>query len=292
MSGALPLDVAWLAAHPLPGFGGVADKSARGQALIIGGGASSPAAPLLTAEAALRSGCGRVRIGVAAHMVPHLAVSLPEAGYVPLPVSASGAIDCAAGGLIAENADRADAVAIGPGMSERAAAADLVEALLAGAPETTLLLDAAACACANTLAERLTAHAAPLILTPHPGEMAELIDRDPEDVLQDCAGSAIDAARRFDAIVALRSAETWIASPEGRLLQYPGGGVGLATGGSGDVGIGIILGLLARGGDPFAAVAWAIWIHGEAGRRLGAPGYLAREILPLIQDLIRRPLAG
>lgn len=153
MSGPDILDVAWLAAHPLPGFGGIADKSERGQALIVGGGPNSPAAPILTAEAAFRTGCGRVRIGVSADMVPHLAVRLPEAGYVPLPVSASGAIDRSAGDLVAENARRADAVAVGPGMSERAAAADLVEVLLAGAPETTLLLDAAACACANSLAE-------------------------------------------------------------------------------------------------------------------------------------------
>lgn len=292
MSDAIDLDVAWLAAHPLPDFDGVTDKSERGQALIIGGDPSSPAAPLLTAEAAFRAGCGRVRIGVAAQMVPHLAVCLPEAGYVPLPVSPSGTIDRSAGDLIADNARRADAVAIGPGMSERAGAADLVEALLAGAPQTPLLLDAAACACADPLGERLAAHSAPLILTPHPGEMAELIARHPEDVMRDCPGNAIDAARRFEAIVALRSTETWVAAPDGRLLHYPGGGVGLATGGSGDVGIGIILGLLARGGDPFAAVAWGTWIHGEAGRRLGGPGYLAREILPLIRDLIRRPLAG
>ena len=286
------LDVAWLAAHPLPGFDHAIDKSSRGQALIVGGGPHAPAAPMLTAEAALRAGCGRARLGIAAGMVPHCAVMLPEAGYVPLPVNASGELDPSSASLLAESARRADAVAIGPGMSDRASAAIVVEALLRDAPDTAFLLDAAACACADPLGEQLGAHPAALVLTPHPGEMAALMGRHAEDILQDCAGSTIDAARRFDAVVALRSTETWIAAPDGRLLHYPGGGIGLATGGSGDVGVGIMLGLLARGADPFVAACWGVWVHGEAGRRLGAPGFLAREILPLIQDLTRRPLAG
>ena len=292
MSDADILDVAWLAAHPLPGFDHATEKSSRGQALIVGGGPHSPAAPMLTAEAALRAGCGRARLGIAAGMVPHCAVTLPEAGYVALPVNASGDLNPSAASLLAESARRADAVAIGPGMSDRANAAILVKALLHAAPDTAFLLDAAACACADPLGEQLAAHRAALILTPHPGEMAALMGRHVEDVLQDRAGSAIDAARRFDAVVALRSSETWIAAPDGRLLQYPGGGIGLATGGSGDVGVGIILGLLARGADPFVAACWGVWVHGEAGGRLGAPGFLAREILPLIRDLTRRPLAG
>jgi ADP-dependent NAD(P)H-hydrate dehydratase len=286
------LDIAWLTAHPLPAFDGVTDKSRRGQALIVGGGPSAPAAPMLTAEAALRAGCGRARIGVAAAMVPHIAAHLPEAGYVALPLSASDVLDQGAADVLAESAMRADAVAIGPGMSDRAATAPLVEALIALAPDSTFLLDAAACACAGPLHAHLAAHRAALILTPHPGEMAELTDQPIEDILADPAATTLAAAKRFDAVVALRSVETWIAAPDGRLLLYRGGCVGLATGGSGDVGVGIVLGLLARGADPFVAAAWGTWVHGEAGRRLGDPGFLARDLLPLVRDLIRRPSAG
>jgi ADP-dependent NAD(P)H-hydrate dehydratase len=83
-----------------------------------------------------------------------------------------------------------------------------------------------------------------------------------------------------------------IAAPDGTCLIYPGGGVGLATGGSGDVLAGIIGGLLARGASPLVATGWGVWLHGEAGRRvgerLGSIGFLARELLPEIPGLMDR----
>ena len=94
-------------------------------------------------------------------------------------------------------------------------------------------------------------------------------------------------------MVALKAGETVIATPDGALLLYPGGGVGLATGGSGDVLAGIIGGLLARGAAPLVATAWGVWLHGEAGRRLGERlgpiGFLARELLAEIPGLMHRP---
>jgi NAD(P)H-hydrate repair Nnr-like enzyme with NAD(P)H-hydrate dehydratase domain len=73
-------------------------------------------------------------------------------------------------------------------------------------------------------------------------------------------------------------------------LTYPGGGPGLATGGSGDVLAGIIGGLLARGAKPHVAAAWGVWLHGEAGRlladRVGHVGFLARELPPLVPGLM------
>ncbi|RYD89102.1 MAG: NAD(P)H-hydrate dehydratase, partial [Sphingomonadales bacterium] len=118
-----------------------------------------------------------------------------------------------------------------------------------------------------------------LVLTPHPGEMAVLMDCDEEDA---SAALAEAAARRFDAVVVLKTPETWIATPGAETLHYPGGGPGLATGGSGDVLAGIIAGLLARGAAPRVAAGWGVWLHGEAGKRLaqriGPLGFLGREL--------------
>jgi len=289
MSEARALDERWLASHPLPGFADAVDKSSRGQALVVGGGPHAPAAPRLTAEAALRAGCGRVRVGVAATMVPHLAAYLPEAGFVALPADAAGAIGPDAAETLAESVARADAMAIGPGMNDREAASALTARLLAIGGAPALLLDCAACAGAGPLRASIAARGGRVVLTPHPGEMAQLTDRDPVEIESDPAAAARAAARTFNAVVALRSAETWIAAPDGRLLHYPGGGIGLATGGSGDVGVGIILGLLARGAEPLVAAAWGTWAHGEAGRALGAPGFLAGDMLPLIRDLLQPP---
>jgi NAD(P)H-hydrate repair Nnr-like enzyme with NAD(P)H-hydrate dehydratase domain len=80
----------------------------------------------------------------------------------------------------------------------------------------------------------------------------------------------------------MKGAETWVVNPDGACWHYGGGGVGLATSGSGDVLAGILAGLLARGADVTTAAVWGVFAHGEAGRRLagriGPMGFLAREI--------------
>jgi NAD(P)H-hydrate repair Nnr-like enzyme with NAD(P)H-hydrate dehydratase domain len=103
---------------------------------------------------------------------------------------------------------------------------------------------------------------------------------------------ALQAASKFGVVIALKGSETVIASPDGTLLRYSGGGVGLATGGSGDVLAGIIAGLLSRGASPLDAAAWGVWLHGEAGTivadRIGPIGFLARDLLAEIPGLMRR----
>ena len=73
-----------------------------------------------------------------------------------------------------------------------------------------------------------------------------------------------------------------MVDPEERAWLFQGGGVGLATSGSGDVLAGLITGLLARGADPTSAALWGVYLHGEAGRSLGLKfggiGYLARDL--------------
>ena len=80
----------------------------------------------------------------------------------------------------------------------------------------------------------------------------------------------------------MKGAASFIVVPDGRSFTYPGGGVGLATSGSGDVLSGIVGGLCARGTDALTALLWGVWLHGEAGRRLthrvGRLGFLAREL--------------
>jgi NAD(P)H-hydrate repair Nnr-like enzyme with NAD(P)H-hydrate dehydratase domain len=120
--------------------------------------------------------------------------------------------------------------------------------------------------------------------------MAAILGCAPERVARDPASTARYAAARFGATLVLKAGETLVAGPDGTLLHYPGGGVGLATGGSGDVLAGILGGLLARGADPLVAAGWAVWAHGEAGRRLAADmapiGFIASDLLPLVPGLL------
>jgi ADP-dependent NAD(P)H-hydrate dehydratase len=154
------------------------------------------------------------------------------------------------------------------------------------------VLDAAAIGACRNLHEALHARAARLVLTPHLGEMAALTGREASWINDNSEALARETAAEFKAILVLKGPQTIIAGPDGTLLFYEGGGPGLATGGSGDVLAGIMGGLLARGADPMLAAAWAVWVHGQAGRtltaRYGGPGLLARELVDLVPELLHQ----
>jgi hydroxyethylthiazole kinase-like uncharacterized protein yjeF len=281
------LDAAWLAAHPLPDPCQATDKNSRGRLLAAGGSLSVPAALLLTGEAAFRAGAGKVQLATVEPATLGLGLRFPEAAVLPLPVNDDGELAGDAGKAIATMVARCDAIVLGPGMGAKADAATILTGLLQGGAPAPLLLDAAMLEAAGNAHQAVAGYDAPLVLTPHPGEMAALMDCDEDDI---CADLAEAAADRFGATVVLKSPETWIATPGQPTLTYPGGGPGLATGGSGDVLAGIIGGLLARGAKPHVAAAWGVWLHGEAGRlladRVGHVGFLARELPPLVPGLM------
>lgn len=288
------LDARWLANHPLPALEGETDKNSRGRVLVAGGATHVPGAIRLTGEAALRSGAGKLQMATVEAAAIPLGLAVPEAAVIALPVDRRGELCKRAVPLLRAALDRCDAFVLGPGMGDSDAAAVIVETLLDSPREgLSIVLDAAAIACADRLRDMLSCHAGRLVLTPHRGEMAALTGIDADEIARDLEGTASRAAARCGSVVALKGSETIIADPDGTLLHYPGGGVGLATGGSGDVLAGIIGGLLSRGASPIVAAAWGVWLHGEAGRRLandvGRIGFLARELLPHIPALLERP---
>lgn len=288
----VPLDAAWLAAHPLPIHPEGTDKNSRGRVVVVGGSATVPGAIRLTAEAAFRAGAGKVRIATIAEAAIPLGVLMPEAGIVALP-SSDGEIDASAIDVLRHNAEHADCMVLGPGISDRGRAAMLSEALLAGPRhEFAIVLDAASVACAGLHAELIRAHEGRLVMTPHHGEMAACISCEETHVSGNAEHVAVDAAEKFGAIVVLKSAKTLVAAPGEMPLLYQGGGVGLATGGSGDVLAGIIGGLISRGAAPLVAAGWGVWLHGGAGtmlaQRSGPIGFLARELLAEVPGLMAR----
>lgn len=279
----ITLDRAWLAANPLPPCDAATDKNARGRVLIAGGSERVPGALRLTGEAALRAGAGKVQLATVERAALALGVAMPEAALFGLPANEAGELGDAAGGVLAGLLARCDAFVLGPGMGADADAGPILDAVLAAESDgVALLLDAAMLTAVASRACAMSARKGATVLTPHPGEIAKLMDEDPERIAREAAAVAREAAARFGAVVALKGAETHVATPEGTLLHYPGGGPGLATGGSGDVLAGVIGGLLARGVTPPVATAWGVWLHGEAGRRLaeqmGAIGFLGREL--------------
>ncbi|MEN3749113.1 NAD(P)H-hydrate dehydratase [Sphingomonas sp. HF-S3] len=271
------IDSPWLAAHPLPSVAGGKDKDARGRVLAIGGSAEVPGALLLTGDAALRSGAGKVALATISSIATAIGIAFPEAAVIAL-AEHDGEIVSPLPDSMQRRFGQIDALVVGPGMRQTDRTEAIVAALIDQC-EVPILLDAGA----MTAAAALLPGRREVVLTPHPGELARLLDCDKDAIEVDLAAAAHRAADRFGAIVALKSADTVIAAPgDSDCLHYRSGVAGLGTAGSGDVLAGLIGGLLARGAPPREAAAWGVWLHGEAGRRAGnlcAPiGFRAGEI--------------
>ena len=106
---------------------------------------------------------------------------------------------------------------------------------------------------------------APVILTPHPGEMARLCGVTAREIESDRVKYARDFAKKYGCILVLKGANTVVAAPDGEIAFNTTGNPGMSTGGSGDVLAGITVSLLAQGLEPLAASKAAVYLHGEAG---------------------------
>jgi ADP-dependent NAD(P)H-hydrate dehydratase len=283
------VDAALLATMPLPRHGADADKDDRGRVLVIGGSRAVPGALLLSGVAALRAGAGKLQLATVESAAVHIGVAVPEALVMALAETPGGDIAPGGAATVMDSLCRCDAVLIGPGMLDEPAATELtIEMLAADGP--AFVIDAGALCNLKALAGAMARHGGRIVLTPHAGEMARLMDLDVAAIEADPLAVAKHAAAELGAIVALKGGRTAIAAPDGRTWQYSLGQVGLATSGSGDTLAGVIAGLLARGAAPHEAAIWGVYLHGEAGNRLSATrgpvGFLARELLAEIPSIM------
>ena len=279
---------------PLPQPSDVDDKDDRGRVLVVGGSAQTPGASLLAGIAALRAGAGKLQLATARSVAGALGVAVPESLVVGLAETRAGEIAGEAGArTLRERVGSADAVLIGPGMTNSRSAHGMMRGLVRhlGA-DAVLVLDAAAISPLRDDPALLSSLDGRAVITPHAGEMSALLDMKKERVEQNAAALARKAARHFGAVVALKGAESWIATPAGSVFHHAGGSVGLATSGSGDTLAGIIVGLAARGATAERAAVWGAYLHGAAGRilarRIGRIGFLARELLDELPPLLMR----
>jgi ADP-dependent NAD(P)H-hydrate dehydratase len=287
------VDHAWCVANPLPTHKAGTDKNSRGRVLLAGGSALVPGALRLTGEAVLRAGAGKLQMATPGSVAPLLGLHVPEAAVISLPTDGDGEISETAADILRDAIARCDTFALGPGMSPAKGTEKLLKQVL-GEPrrDLSILLDAAAISCSGHLADLTTRHGGRIVMTPHYGEMAKLTGLSADQISRSPQPIAIETARRFNAIIALKADETMIAGPDGAMLQYGSDCVGLATGGSGDVLAGIIAGLMSRGASPIVATGWGVWLHGEAGRSaasdIGPLGFMARDLVSNIPRLMGR----
>lgn len=239
-------------------------KNTFGTALICAGSEFMSGAAVMAAGAALRSGAGLVRVFSENKTLDAIRTSEPCVLLSLRPDETSDLLRKAK-----ELCASSSAVLIGSGIPQEYK--DL-EALICRFLENAdnVVLDAGALMSKpdvwGRIAECLKARKTPAVITPHIGEFARLL-RLPKAEVSD---KAEELARKFakdnNCVVVLKSAKTYIATPDGMLFVNDAPNSGLAKGGSGDILAGLLTGFLAQGMQPYKAACSAVFIHSEAGR--------------------------
>jgi NAD(P)H-hydrate epimerase len=258
-------------------------KYTAGSVLVVGGSRGLTGAPMLAALAAFRADAGYVAVAAPESVLPVLESRLLEAVKHPLPEDSAGRLLPRAADAVLEAAEKADVVAIGPGLGRSDGTIELVRILLERM-ELPVVLDADAL----WELEPFT-RAAPTVLTPHSGELGRLLELDAREVDAHRLDAARRAASRFGSVVLLKGADTIVASPREGALVATYGTPALATAGSGDVLTGIVAAFIAKGVEPRLAAGAAAVAHGIAAELLESQrGAVASDLLPGLQ----RALAG
>ncbi len=277
-----PADIASLFA-PRPA---AANKGKYGHVLVVGGSLGKVGAAAMAGMSALRIGAGLSTVATPKSVLRTVASFHPEIMTEPLEETDAGTISLRAMeyGRMDELIEHKTVLAIGPGISRDPETAELVHNLVSRY-HTPTVIDADGLNAFEGSAEKLGGSSGPVVITPHPGEMARLIGSTPAAVQRDRLNIARSFARDHQVLVVLKGHRTLVAHPDGEVWVNPTGNPGMATGGTGDILTGMIAGLLAQYPEQLLeAVLAAVYVHGLAGD-------VAREIMGeqclVATDLIR-----
>lgn len=242
-------------------------KNNVGHVLVIAGGQGKVGAAGLTAEAVLRAGAGLVTLASPKSCQQALASNIAlEIMTEALEETSQGLISMSALKTVLSLAEKKALIAVGPGLGVSKDSQEFMHKLVADRP-CPLIIDADGL---NSLApwpkDLKGSDEKPIIITPHPGEMARLSQTTTSEV----STSRVELASKFatdnQLIVILKGECSLIAAPNGEVYINPTGNAGMATAGSGDVLTGIIAGMLAQASDQALAAAIAgVYLHGLSG---------------------------
>ncbi len=265
-------------------------KGTYGHTLVVGGSAGMSGAVIMTAAAALRSGSGLVTAAVPESLLPVVDSSLSEVISSPLAENHEGTIAMEALPQIESLLGKVSVCALGPGMSVYSNALALINLILqkSGVP---VLIDADGLNALQGNLDILKNRQVPLILTPHPGEMARLTGRSIAEIQSNRIEIARDFAQKWGITLVLKGNNTVIASSTGEIYINLNGNPGMATAGSGDVLCGIISSLVSQGLKPLIAAVVGVYLHAAAGDRgaeiKGQRGLLAGDIIACLPDILK-----
>ena len=300
--------------HELPRLQPDDHKTSHGAVVILAGSDATTGAAVLSARAAARMGAGYVTLVSTRGVIEVANVRLPE---VLKAEQEGGVLTASALDEAAEVLQRADAVALGPGLGTGSEQSALVDRCLTEI-DKPLVLDADALNALAGRAKSIAQRVRPTVITPHVAEMARLLEIDTSEVLRDRSGVALRAAEELGCTVVLKGRNSLVASPSGGVSvmadgslsspprhrgaatawAVPVGGPELATAGTGDVLTGAVAATMARGAPPHEGVAMTCYVHGVAGaiaaERTGRSGVVAwdvAEALPAAVERLRAPYA-
>jgi NAD(P)H-hydrate epimerase len=257
-------------------------KGTYGHVLVLAGSRGKTGAAIMACRAAMRSGAGLVTLAAPRSLNSIFASALLEVMTEPLRDNSAEEMEPLDDETWRRLLERKNALLFGPGIGVNDSTRSALRWLLRHL-EVPWVIDADGLTNLVQELDRLRNAKTPPILTPHPGEMARLIDKDTAAVNQDRIGTARSFAMQHRCYVVLKGARTVIGTPAGRVFINPTGNPGMASGGMGDVLAGILAALLGQGFSPEDAMKLGVYLHGFVGDRVAAEkgqiGLIASDII-------------
>ena len=270
------------------------NKGDFGRVLVVAGSVGMGGAAVLCATAALRGGAGLVKVAVPHDLLPTVAAGNPCYTTAPLPQDAAGRLVLLALQELMSLSQECSVAAIGPGLGRSGEISTLLADYFVSPPRP-VVLDADGLNAFVDRPERLRGGDVPVIITPHPGEFARLLETDTKAVQADRQALAARFARDHRLIVVLKGQHTLVTDGH-RVYRNTTGNPGLATGGTGDVLTGLIAALVGQRLDPFDAAVLGVYLHGLAGDlardAIGEVSLLATDVLDFLPPALRQYQAG
>ena len=275
-------------------------KGTFGQLIVVAGSPGKSGAALMTGLAALRSGAGLVTLWLPKSLQRAVVGKVPELMTESLPETEKGTADCQGLDVLIEAASGIDAMVIGPGMTTHPSTQQLVRELVRRSPVPAVLDADGINAFAGRRGQMRNDAGRSLIITPHPGEMARLLDRPISSVQKNRPETARLCAEENSCFVILKGFQSVVAAPNGQVFINNTGNPGMATGGSGDILAGMVGRFVAgwnrrfHGADAMALVdhlCAAVYLHGLAGDlaadEKGAESMIATDLVPYLPAAFR-----
>ena len=265
-------------------------KYQLGKVFALAGSVGYTGAAALASEAALRSGAGIVKLGIPTRLNAIMETKLTEVMTIPFAETSEGTLGLSDIDKILDHINTSSISIIGPGLSRHYETQNLVRKLLQNAT-APLLIDADGLFALAEHLDILQTAKAEVILTPHTGEFARLVQQTVEDVELKRIDIARTFAVEFGVTLVLKGAPTVIADKSGLVYINDTGNPGMATAGSGDVLSGIIAGLAAQGASPEHAACSGVYLHGLSGDHardhIGEYGLIAGDLLRSFAEILR-----